>query len=186
MIPILDLWLPIVVAAVLVFVVSSILHMALTYHRRDYKQLPNEAETLEGLRRGGIPPGFYFFPYAAGAKEMGTPEMQEKYRQGPVGILIARPAGAPTMGKHLALWFGYCLLVGIFVAYLAGRTLPAGLEYLEVFRFAGTVAFLAYGLGSIVNSIWMSVPWGNTLRALIDGLIYALLTAGVFGWLWPN
>ena len=186
MIPILDLWLPVVVAAVLVFVVSSILHMALTYHRRDYKQLPNEAETLETLRRGGIPPGFYFFPYAAGGKEMKTPEVQERFRQGPVGFLVARPAGPPAMGKHLALWFGYCLLVGIFVAYLAGRTLAPGTEYLEVFRVAGTAAFLAYGIGQIVNSIWMGIPWGNTLRAVIDGLVYALLTAGVFGWLWPD
>ncbi|MGH9366555.1 MAG: hypothetical protein ACRD3M_02635 [Thermoanaerobaculia bacterium] len=57
MIPIMDLWLPIVVAAVLVFLVSSVLHMVLTYHRRDYKQLPREAETLVGLRRAGLSPG---------------------------------------------------------------------------------------------------------------------------------
>jgi hypothetical protein len=80
MIPILGLWLPIVVAAVLVFVASSILHMVLTYHRRGYKQLPRKAETLEGLRRADLSPGLYFFPYSASAKEMGTPEMQEKSR----------------------------------------------------------------------------------------------------------
>ena len=186
MVPILDLWMPIVLAAVLVFAVSSILHMVLTYHRRDYKQLPNEAETAEGLRRSGISPGLYYFPYAASHKEMGSPAMQEKLRQGPVGLLIVRPSGLPNMGKYLGTWFAFCLLVSVFVAYLAGRTLPPGTDYLQVFRVAGTVAFMAYGVGQVVNSIWMGVPWSNTIRALVDGLIYSLFTAGAFGWLWPR
>lgn len=186
MIPILDLWLPIVVAAVLVFVVSSILHMALTYHRLDYKQLPREDETLEGVRRAGLSPGLYAFPYCASAKAMGTPEMQEKYRQGPVGMLILMPSGPPAMGKHLGLWFGFCLLVSVFVAYITGRTLAPGTDPLEVFRFAGATAFLAYGVGQIMDSIWKGQPWGNTFRGLLDGLIYSLVTAGAFGWLWPQ
>ncbi|HYU33262.1 MAG TPA: hypothetical protein VEW48_13965 [Thermoanaerobaculia bacterium] len=186
MISILNLWLPIAAAAVLVFVASSVLHMLLTYHRRDYKQLPAEAETLEGVRRANLSPGLYFFPYCPSMKEMGTPEMQERYRKGPVGMLIAMPSGPPTMGKHLALWFGYCLLVSVFVAYLAGRTLAPGTDYLEVFRVAGTAAFLAYGIGQLVDSIWKGLPWSNTLRALVDGLIYSLVTAGAFGWLWPR
>ncbi len=186
MVPILDLWMPIVLAAVLVFLVSSILHMVLTYHRADYKRLPDEAGTAEVLRRSGIAPGFYSFPYCTSNKEMGTPEMQEKLRQGPVGLLILRPSGLPNMGKYLATWFAFCLLVSVFVAYLAGRTLGPGTDYLQVFRVAGTTAFMAYGVGQIVNSIWHGYPWGNTVRALLDGLVYALMTAGAFGWLWPR
>jgi hypothetical protein len=186
MIPILDLWMPIVVATVLVFLASSMLHMLLTYHRRDYKALPQEDQVMDGLRRASIPPGFYVFPYAPSAKAMGSPEMQEKYRRGPVGLLTMLPSGPPAMGKSLGLWFGYCLLVGVFVAYLAGRTLAPGTDYLAVFRVAGTVAFLAYGVANLVDSIWKAQPWPNTWRAVADGLVYALLTAGVFGWLWPR
>jgi hypothetical protein len=185
MVPLPDLWLPIVVAAVLVFVVSAILHMVLTYHRRDYKQLPHEAETLEALRRESLAPGLYHFPYAASSKEMKSPAMQEKFRQGPVGFLAVIPSGPPAMGKYLGLWFAYCLLVSFFVAYLAGRTLAPGTEYLEVFRVAGTAAFMAYGLGPLVDSIWKAMPWSNTLRGVADGLVYSLVTAGAFGWLWP-
>ena len=186
MTPILDLWLPTVVAAVLVFAASSVLHMVLTYHRRDYKQLPNEAETLEGLRRARLSPGLYIFPYAAGGKEMRTPEMQEKLRQGPVGMLTMRPSGQMGMGKYLGLWFGYCLLVSVFVACLAGRALPPGADSHDVFHFAATAAFLVYGVAPIVDSIWLGIPWPNTLRAILDGVIYALVTAGAFAWLWPS
>ena len=186
MISILDLWMPIAVSSVAVFFASFILHMVLTYHRADYKQLPREAETLAALRQAGVGPGYYMFPYSASSKEMGTPEMQEKFRQGPVGMITLRPSGRIGMGGYLVTWFAYLLLVGVFVAYLAGRTLGAGTQYLQVFRVAGTTALMAYGIGPIVGSIWEGKPWSNTLRAVFDGAVYALLTAGCFGWLWPR
>jgi hypothetical protein len=90
------------------------------------------------------------------------------------------------MGKYLAMWFVFCLVIGVFAAYLAGRTLGPGTEYLTVFRVTGTVAFLGYAVGQATNSIWMGVTWSSTLKHVFDGLVYALLTAGVFGWLWPS
>jgi hypothetical protein len=185
MVPMTALWLPIVVSAVIVFIASSILHMALGYHRRDYSGLPNEARLLAAMRSEGIAPGSYHFPHANSMKEAGTPEMQARFEEGPVGMMTVVPSGLPNMGKHLGLWLGFTLLVGFFTAYLAGRTLAPGTHYLQVFRVVGTAAFLAYGFGEISNSIWKAQPWGNTARSLLDALIYALLTAGVFGWLWP-
>lgn len=186
MISILDLWMPIALSSVIVFFASSILHMVLKYHRADYKALPNEAETLAALRQAKLGPGMYVFPHAASSKDMGTPEMQEKYRQGPVGLMTLRPNGVVAMGKYLATWFAYLVFVGVFVAYLTGRTLGSGTHYLQVFRVAGTTAFMAYGVGQIIESIWEGRPWSNTARAVFDGLVYSLLTAGCFGWLWPR
>jgi hypothetical protein len=185
-ISILDLWMPIALSSVVVFFASFILHMVLKYHRADYKTLPNEAQTLAALRQASLGPGMYVFPYAGGSQEMGTPEMQEKYRQGPVGLMIVRPSGVVKMGKYLGTWFAYLVVVGIFVAYLTGRTLGSGTQYLQVFRVAGSTAFMAYGVGQIVGSIWEGRPWSNTSRAVFDGLLYSLLTGGCFGWLWPR
>jgi hypothetical protein len=185
MVSILSLWMPIVLSAVAVFIASSILHMVLTYHRRDYRQLPDEAAVLDALRRGELPPGVYNFPYCASGKEMGTPEMQEKYKRGPIGMLSVMPSGPPKMGKFLLRWFVFCLLVSVAVACLLGGALPAGTEYMVVFHGAALAAFMAYGFGEIVAWIWKAQPVSNTLRGLFDALIYALLTAGFFGWLWP-
>jgi hypothetical protein len=186
MVPLAGLWMPVVLAAVVVFAMSSLLHMVFTYHNKDYRGLQREAETLAALRQAGVSPGLYVFPYCASHKEMGSPEAQKRYAEGPVGMLTVMPNGTPAMGKFLGLWFVYCLLVSFFIAYLASRFLPAGTHYLSVFRFAGTTAFLAYGLANIPESIWRGQPWSNTLRALADGLVYSLMTAGVFGWLWPR
>jgi len=55
-----------------------------------------------------------------------------------------------------------------------------------VFRVAGTVSFMAYGVGQVVSGIWAGVPWSNVDKQVFDGLVYSLLLAGTFGWLWPK
>lgn len=185
MIPILSLWLPIVVSAVLVFIASSILHMVFTYHHKEYRKLPNEDDALEALRRGGVTPGLYHFPHCSTPADMKNPDMADKYAKGPVGFMSVVPNGLPNMGAYLAKWFGFLVVVGVFIAYLAGRTFAPGADYLAVFRFVGTVAFLTYGVGQIADTIWKGAPASATVKNAFDGLIYALVTAGAFGWLWP-
>jgi hypothetical protein len=179
------LWLPIVLSAVIVFIASSIMHMLLPYHRSDYQQLPEEDKVLGLLRGIGLKRGLYVFPFCT-HKNMKSPEIQEKYKQGPVGMLTVLPSGPPVMPKFLGQWFAYCLIIGFFVAYLTAHTVESGANYLVVFRVVGTAAFLAYGLGTISNSIWKGQTWSMTIKEVVDGLVYGLLTAGVFGWLWPR
>ena len=185
MVPLTALWLPIVLSAVIVFIVSAILHTVLTYHQSDCHQLPDEAKVLDVLRTAGLKRGYYHFPYC-NHKEMKSPAVQEKFKQGQVGMMTVLPSGPPVMGKFLGQWFAYCLIIGFFVAYLTGHTVAAGANYLVVFRVAGTAAFLAYGLGQLSNGIWKGQPWGMTIKEVADGLLYGLLTAGAFGWLWPR
>jgi len=99
---------------------------------------------------------------------------------------MIRPSGAPGLGKYLAQWFVFCVAVSFMTAYLAGRTRVPGATYLDVFRVAGCAAFLAYGFGQLQDSIWKSQTWGVTMKHVMDGLIYGLLTGGTFGWLWPR
>lgn len=179
------LWLPIVLSPIIVFVASSILHMLLPYHHGDYAKLPDEDKVLPALATAGLARGLYVFPHCT-HKEMKSPAMIEKYNRGPVGMMTVFPTGQPFMPKFLGLWFGYCLVLSFFVAYLAQHTVAAGTPFLAVFRIVGTASFLAYGLGPLANVIWKRYPWSFVLKEVIDGFIYALLTAGVFGWLWPQ
>src|SRR5713101_7077650 len=185
MVPLTAFWLPILLSAVIVFVASSIMHMVLPYHRSDYRALPDEDKLMTVLRGAGLTRGLYIFPYCT-HKDMKSPALQEKYKQGPVGMMTIFPSAPPAMPKFLGMWFAYCLLIGLFVAYLTGRTVMPGAHYLAVFRVAGTAAFLAYGLGPLVNGIWKGQPWSMVLKESFDGLVYALLTAFTFGWLWPQ
>ena len=180
-----SLWLPILLSAVLVFVVSSIIHMASPWHKSDYPKLPNEERVMDALRPLAIPPGDYMMPRPSSTQEMRSPEFQEKRRRGPALVMTVFPTDSMSMTSNLVGWFIYLLVTGLFAAYIAGRALPPGSEYMSVFRFVGATAFLGYALALWQMSIWYRRAWSTTIKSTIDGLIYALLTAGVFGWLWP-
>ena len=180
------LWLPILVATVLVFIASNIIWMVLPHHRSDTRRLPDEGAALEPLVKQDLAPGLYRFPWADDMKAMKEPAFVEKLKRGPVGFVTVMHRGEFPMGKTMAQWAVYLLVIGVLVAYITGRTLAPDAHYLEVFRVAGTVAFLAYSGGHLPDAIWWGKPFANAWKEVVDGLIYGLLTAGAFGWLWPR
>jgi hypothetical protein len=162
-----DLWLPIVLAAVGVFILAFLANVALPHHKGDWKKLPNEDGHLETVRSGNVGAGQYMFPYCH-MVDFKDPEKKKKYEAGPHGIMVVWP-GVPNMGKNLVLTFIYYLVVGFCVAYvatLAFRGHPA-VEYMQVFRVTGTVAILAYCLGSIPGTIWFGHSWRSQLRVAV-------------------
>ena len=186
MVSLTSLWLPILLSGVAVFIVSSFIHMVLRYHRSDFGKVPDEDGVMEALRKAGIPPGDYVIPHAGSTKAMNSPEFIEKSTKGPVAFLAVAKSGRPSMAGGLVQWFIYSIIVAIVAAYIASRAVGPGAEYREVFRFAGCTAFIGYSLALMQNSIWYKRSWGTTLKSMFDGLIYALLTAGMLGWLWPR
>ncbi len=185
MVPVISLGLPILVAAGIVFVVSSIIHMVLPYHRADFAKVPSEDEVMESLRKYNLQPGDYVIPCAGSAQAMREADFIEKVTKGPVAFMTVVPNGPPSMGASLVLWFIYCVIVGVFCALVTGSALGRGAEYHSVFHLAALTAFCGYGLALLQDSIWYKRKWSTTLKNIFDGLIYALVTAATFGWLWP-
>lgn len=183
---IMELWLPIVLSAVAVFIVSSIIHMAIPIHRKDYTRIPNEEKVVEALRSQGVGEGNYVFPCPVDMKDMCSPQMKEKYATGPSGFLIVRALGIPSIGKSLMQWFLFSLGIGLLVAYVASLGLSHGAPFATVFRVCSAAATLGYGIGHIQDSIWKSVRWGTSMKFLVDGLLYGLATGAVFAWMWPK
>jgi len=187
MVSLMSLWIPIVLSAVIVFVASSIMHMLLSYHKTDMLKVPKEDEVMAALRPFNIPPGDYFMPHAESMKAMKDPAFIDKMKTGPKLYFTALPGGVPSMGPSLVLWFIYSIIVSIIAAYVAVHAgLGHGANYRAVFRIVGCVSFTGYALALLQNSIWYKRNWGTTLKYVFDGLVYGLLTAGTFGWLWPR
>ncbi|HVN47822.1 MAG TPA: hypothetical protein VMU30_03260 [Bacteroidota bacterium] len=178
-----SLWLPILVSSVAVFLVSSIIHMFLPWHKNDYLPLPSEEKILEALRSFSISPGDYMFPRPSSMKEMKSTEFKEKQEKGPVGVI--------TLWKHtsmsgsMVLWFLFSVVINIFAAYIAGHALVGKPSNHGIFRYVGTAAFMGYTFGVWPMSIWYHRKWSTTIKTTIDGFIFAVVTAFVFIWLWP-
>lgn len=181
-----SLWLPILLSAVFVFIVSSIIHMGPLWHKTDFPKMGNEDGVADALRPHAIPPGEYMIPRPSTAAEMRSPEFLEKMKRGPVVMMTVFPNGQIGMGRNLVLWFLYAVVVGIFAAFVTGRALPPGAHPRPVFKFAGVTAFLAYVAALWQMWIWYRRSWGMTIKSTIDGIIYAAVTAGTFVWLWPR
>jgi hypothetical protein len=186
MVPITSLLLPTLIAAVLVFVASAMLHMLLPWHRTDFRPVPNEDALMDALRPFSIPPGDYMVPCPGGPAAMKDPAFVAKMEKGPKAIMTVMPNGMPGMGKQLGQWFAYCLLVGFLAAYVAGRALPADADALNVFRFTATIAFIGYVVANWQNSIWYLRPWSTSFKNTVDGVLYAALTGASCSLLWPG
>jgi len=185
MISISSLWLPILLAAVAVFAVSSIIHMFLGYHWNDLRRLPQQDALLDAVRGLNVAHGDYAVPKCDNMKEMRSPEFKQKMARGPF-MMLTVTSGDMAMGKSLVQWFVYLLAIGVCCAYIAGRELAFGAPYLAVFRITGFAAFMGYAMALPQASIWYRRNWRMTVVTMIDGLVFALLTGGMFGWLWPR
>jgi hypothetical protein len=186
MTPVLALLLPIVLSAVFVFVASSIIHMFTPWHKHDLSRVPDEDAVMNALRPFKLQPGNYMFPRANSRADMSSAAFMEKMKAGPVGFLTVRPSWNFKMGGTLFQWFLYSLVVSLFAGYIAGVAFGPGTEYLRIMQVAGCVAFVGYSMAQMHESIWWGRRWSWTIRNMLDGLLYGLLTGGTFGWLWPR
>ena len=186
MVPLASLWAPILFSAVLATLAGFVFWIALPFRRHDWKPLADEAAFAELLRRQGVGPGQYAFPFARDPRQRGDPELVRRYEAGPVGFLMVTRPGVPAMGWGVARDLGYHVVVGTLLAYLAGRAIPAGGDRFEVALVVGTAATLAYCAAVVPTWIWLARPWSVVWKDLAEGLVVAMLTAGVFVVFWPR
>ena len=178
---IIDLWLPILVSSVLIWIVSALIWTVLPWHKDDFSKVEDEEGARAALK--GLSPGFYNVPHCVDQKALKDPATQQKFEDGPLAFITILPNGMPPMGRNMALSFLHGIFICVLCAYFVTRTVDPNASYLAVFRIAGTVTWVAYGVAYIQDSIWFGRPWSITMKSLMDALIYGLLTGGVFGWL---
>jgi len=179
------LWLPIVLSAVIVMVGSTIVWMVLKYENAEWEPIPGEDQLREAVRKLNLAaPGQYVFPHMRGSAD--PQAAMKKWEEGPNGVLLLMKAQKFSMGGRLTLAFLFYLVVSFFAAYVASHALARGVDYLRVFQIVGAASFMGYSFGVFSDTIWFGRTWSSALKTAFSGLIYACLTAGTFGWLWPR
>ena len=126
------------------------------------------------------------FPYADSPAAMKEERVSKAFEEGTAGFITVLPRGIPNMGRNMALSAILNVVVASLVACVACLTLAPGADYMTVFRVTAVATWLAYGTGTVYDAIWFGRPWSGVFKGFGDALIYALLTGGAFGWLWPE
>lgn len=180
------LWLAILVSSVLVFLASSVIHMASPWHKGDYPRYARENDVLDALRPLALPPGDYFMPRSTSMAAMKSPEFIERLTRGPIVLMTVFPNGPMQMGGTFVKWFVYLIVVSLFAAYAAFISMPPGAQSRELFRVVFTTSFAGYALALWQLSIWYRRAWSITIKSTVDAAVYAAITGAVFVWLWPK
>lgn len=180
------LWLPILLSALACWILNAVFWTASPHHKSDWLPLPDDGGILPVMRAAGLRQGMYYFPREKGPESARDPEARALLERGPSGYMIVERRGVASMGKAMLLAFVLNLAVASGAAYAASVGLAQGASYLDVFRLIATVVLLAYATERFSISIWFGHSWASTWKSTFDAVILALVSGGIFGWLWPQ
>jgi hypothetical protein len=175
-----SLILPIVLTSVALFFASFLSWMVIQLHRKDWIKLDKEDEFLHAARQCSISPGNYMFPGCTGSEEMKSEAYQKKWETGPRGVMTV--FGKVSMGRNLGLTLLYFLAANFFLAYLSTLALAPGAEFMKVFRFVSTAAFMTYLSAIVAHSIWFHC---RIVGHVIESIAYAAIVGAIFAAMWP-
>lgn len=186
-----QLWLPILVCSVVLFICSFLVWAVLPHHKDDWAKLPNEDGVREYLKGQNLPTGAYLFPKMG--KECHSPEGQAKWKAAPAGELrIWKDA---SMAKNMIGTYIVFLIASLLTAYVAwhihsgftGHNVASPMhgEFADRFQIVGTIGILTYCFSFIPNMIWFQAGKRAMINCIIDGLLYGIVTGATFSWLWP-
>lgn len=177
-----DLWLPILIGTVVLFFLSFLFWAVLPHHFGDHKKLPDEDAFMDFLRSQNIPPGNYIYPCAAKASEQHSKENVEKYTAGPRGLLdlYEMPVMPVNMAKTILYFFVTVSTIG-YITHVACPPASEGLDFMRVFRIAGTIAILTYATSNVLNRVWFKK---RVWTEILDGVIYGLVLGLIFASFW--
>jgi hypothetical protein len=149
-----------VLGGIVMFVWTSIAHMALPLGEAGINEIPNESAVLGAMQSSiGDKTGLYIFP-GLGVSKNATREqkseamkqMQQRIAANPSGILMYHPPGRPfAFGKSLAVEFTIEVLQAILVIWLLAQT--------RIGSFAGRVGFVL--IAGVLAAITTNVSYWN-------------------------
>ena len=149
-----------ILGGVVMFIWTSIAHMALPLGEAGLREIPNESAVLGAMQNNiGEQTGLYIFPGPGVGKNATRQEkneamkhMGEKMAANPSGILMYHAPGRPFMfGKWLGIEFGTELLEAILVVFLLAQA--------RITSSAGRVGFVL--VAGILAAITTNISYWN-------------------------
>ncbi|MGD0190332.1 MAG: hypothetical protein ABSD74_06290 [Rhizomicrobium sp.] len=153
-----------IAGAVLMFLWTSIAHVATPLGQTGFSQIPNEAPVLAAMHDSmGDKPGLYFFPWVDMKAKDAMEQSAAKMKANPSGLLLYHPPGRgiEMMPASMGLEFGKEAITVLIAAFLLAQTVIAG--YAARVGFVSLVGVAAALTTNASYWIWYGFPAAYTL-----------------------
>jgi hypothetical protein len=179
-----------ILGGIVMFIWTSIAHMALPLGEAGIREIPNEKDVLNVMQTDiGEQSGLYFFPGPGlgpnptrQQKSEAMKRVEEKLATNPSGLLMYHPPGTPfAFGKSLGIEFVTELLESILAVFLLSQTrIPSFGGRVGFVFVAGILAAIAtnvsywnwYGFPAVYTASYISI---QIIGFLCVGLVAALV-----------
>jgi len=177
-----------VIGGLSVFVTGAVEHMVLQWGDRSVQRLPDEAALQSVVTAQKLAHGIYGFPEIPGdvpadQQETADTQLNERYKQGPNGMLFIGRSGEDMMGpRQLGMEAGSNILACLLAAWVVSRFSPKNgflIRWLAVMTM-GAMAWLSL---SASHAIWYRFHWpfvrDELLGILLEGAVAGLVVAAI-------
>ncbi len=165
-----------IVGGIIMFVWSAFSHMVLPLGGMGLKPLPNESAVIPAMKEGIREPGLYMFPGLDMSKTPSAEEQAawtERYKAGPVGLLVYRPQGeAPMSLKQLGTELLSNILAALVGAFML--TFVVG-SYGKRALFVALLGLVAWLSINVSHWNWYGFPTAFVVAEGIDQVVGWLL-----------
>jgi hypothetical protein len=177
-----------ITGGVIVYIALSIVHMATGLGEVGVKSLPAEDTLAPALRSAIHQSGFYFFPApdmtpgrTKEQKDASQKLWEQKWLEGPNGILIYSPGGVPfNFGKLLGNQFVICLIAAFLIAALLAMAGGGLQSYGSKVLFVAIVGLFAGVFVDLPYWNWYGFPADYTItRIASDTVCWAIAGLGM-------
>src|SRR5437667_2781650 len=182
-----------ILGGIVMFIWTSISHIALPLGEAGISEIPNESAVLGAMQTNiGDNTGLYIFPglgvgnnASRQEKSEAMKQMREKIAANPSGILMYHAPGRPfALGRSLGIEFGTELLESILVVFLLARA--------RIGSFPGRVGFVLVAgiLAAISTNVsywnWYGFPCVYTVSYMLIQIVGFLLVGIVAALVLPK
>jgi len=153
-----------VAGAVVMFIWTSVAHIATPLGQTGFSQIPNEGHVLVAMHDSmGDKSGLYFFPWVDMKSKTAMADEQAKMKVNPSGLLLYQPpgAGAGMDPKMLVTEFVKEMITALIAAFLLAQTVIAG--YAARVGFVSLIGFAAAITTNVSYWVWYRFPTDYTL-----------------------
>ena len=142
-------------------------------HTSSIRNIVNEDAVISAMHVNMDQKGVYIFPGMPITQDPTlTEEWSQKYRQGPIGMIIYDPDGnEPMMPSQMIVGIIISIMSSFIACWFLSRSTAVNSSYFARVAYCGMLGVFVSLVSHLVNWNWMGYPLDYTIAWIMDAVI---------------